>query len=71
MVASFMVDPLGLALVEDIGIERVMWSSDFPHNESTYGYSSQSLAAVVEAVGAERAAAVVEGNVARYLGLDR
>jgi predicted TIM-barrel fold metal-dependent hydrolase len=71
MVASFMVDPLGLALVDDIGIDRVMWSSDFPHNESTYGYSSQSLAAVVDAVGAERAVAVVEDNVARYLGVDR
>jgi len=28
-----------------------MWSSDYPHNESTYGYSEKSLAAVVDAVG--------------------
>ena len=39
MCASFMVDPLGLELVDRIGVERVMWSTDFPHNESTYGYS--------------------------------
>ena len=70
MFASFMVDRLGLALLARIGIERVMWSTDFPHNESTYGYSTQSMAEVVDAVGAEAATAIVGGNVKRYLGLD-
>jgi predicted TIM-barrel fold metal-dependent hydrolase len=70
MCASFVVDPLGLALVDRIGIDRVMWSTDFPHNESTYGYSGRSLATVVDAVGADRAPAVVGGNVKRFLGLD-
>jgi predicted TIM-barrel fold metal-dependent hydrolase len=70
MFASFMVDPLGLALVARIGVERVMWSTDFPHNESTYGYSNESLAAVVDAVGPEAAAAISGGNIKRYLGLD-
>ena len=70
MCASFMVDPLGLELVDRIGVDRVMWSTDFPHNESTYGYSNESLAAVVGAVGAEMAQAIVGGNIRRYLGLD-
>ncbi len=69
MCASFVVDPLGLELVDRIGIERVMWSTDFPHNESTYGYTDKSLASVVSAVGPEAAAAVVGGNIRRYLGL--
>ena len=69
MCASFMVDPLGLELVDRIGVDQVMWSTDFPHNESTYGYSNESLAAVVESVGAESASAVVGGNVKRYLGV--
>ena len=47
-----------------------MWSTDFPHNESTYGYSNESLATVVDAVGAESAAGVVGGNLKRFLGLD-
>ena len=47
-----------------------MWSTDFPHNESTYGYSSKSLAAVVDAVGPEAAVAIVSGNIKHYLGLD-
>jgi predicted TIM-barrel fold metal-dependent hydrolase len=70
MMASFMVDPLGLDLVDRIGIDRVMWSTDFPHNESTYGYSGESLAAVVDAVGPDSAVAVAGGNVKRYLGIE-
>lgn len=70
MCASFMVDQLGLALLARIGVDHVMWSTDFPHNESTYGYSNQSLASVVDAVGAEATAAIAGGNVKRFLGID-
>lgn len=70
MYASFMVDPLGLELIERMGVDRVMWSSDYPHNESTFGYSEQSLASLVGAVGPEAAAEVVSGNVMAFLGLD-
>jgi predicted TIM-barrel fold metal-dependent hydrolase len=70
MMSSFVVDPLGLELVDRIGIDRVMWSTDFPHNESTYGYSRESLATVLAAVGPESAPAVVGGNVTRFLGID-
>ena len=69
MYASFMVDPLGLELIDRIGVDRVMWSSDYPHNESTFGYSEQSLASVVDAVGPEDAVKIVSTNVKRFLGL--
>jgi predicted TIM-barrel fold metal-dependent hydrolase len=70
MCASFMVDQLGLALLARIGVDRVMWSTDFPHNESTYGYSNESLASVVDAVGSEATAAIASGNVKRFLGIE-
>lgn len=69
MYAAFMVDPLGLDLIDRIGVDRVMWSTDFPHNESTFGYSERSLAAVVEAVGPEDAARIASRNVLDFLGL--
>ena len=69
MCASFMVDGLGLRQIDDIGIDKVMWSSDYPHNESTFGYSERSLAAVVDAVGPEDAVRVVGGNVRHFLGI--
>jgi predicted TIM-barrel fold metal-dependent hydrolase len=64
-----MVDPLGLKLIDQIGIDKVMWSSDYPHNESTFGYSEKSLAAVVDSVGAEAAVRIVSGNITEFLGL--
>ena len=69
MWASFMVDPLGLSMADEIGIDKIMWSSDYPHNESTFGYSEKSLAAVVDAVGPDAAARIVSGNVMDFLGL--
>ena len=71
MWASFVVDPLGLELLDRIGEDRVMWSSDYPHNESTFGYSERSIASVVEAVGPEVAVKLVSTNVKSFLGLDR
>jgi predicted TIM-barrel fold metal-dependent hydrolase len=70
MSASFMVDPLGLQLIDRIGIDKVFWSSDYPHNESTFGYSEKSLASVVEAVGPGNAAKIVSGNIKKFLGID-
>lgn len=69
MSASFMVDPLGLRLIDEIGVDKVMWSSDYPHNESTFGYSEKSLASVVAALGPEAAAKVVSTNIKKFLGV--
>ena len=51
MYVSFMIDPLGLDLIDRIGRDKVMWSTDFPHIESTFGYSEKSLTSVVEKLG--------------------
>ena len=69
MYSSFMVDPLGLSLIDQIGEDKIMWSSDFPHNESTFGYSRRSLSSVVDAVGPERAEKIVSANVQAFLGI--
>lgn len=69
MYASFMVDPLGLEMIDRIGVDRVLWSSDYPHNESTFGYSEASLRSVVGAVGVENATKIVSTNVRKFLGI--
>jgi predicted TIM-barrel fold metal-dependent hydrolase len=69
MYSSFMVDPLGLEMIDRIGDDRAMWSTDYPHNESTFGYSRSSLRSVVNAVGPERAKKIASENVVRYLKL--
>ncbi len=69
MSASFMVDPLGLEMIDRIGVERAFWSTDYPHNEGTLGYTRTSLRSVVETVGVDKAVKIVGANVARFLGV--
>jgi predicted TIM-barrel fold metal-dependent hydrolase len=69
MSASFMVDPLGLKLLDEIGVDNVMWSSDYPHNESTFGYSEKSLKQVVDTVGQENAVKICSSNIKKFLGV--
>jgi predicted TIM-barrel fold metal-dependent hydrolase len=68
--ATFFSDPCGGRMMDWFGEDNFMWSSDYPHNESTYGYSGESLASVIDAVGPEAAAAIVGGNIKRFLGLE-
>jgi predicted TIM-barrel fold metal-dependent hydrolase len=69
MWASFITDPLGLELIDRIGADKVMWSSDYPHNESSFGYSRSSLQQVVDIAGPEQASAIVGRNAIDFLGL--
>lgn len=48
--ATFMTDPVGLEVLHRIGADRVMWSSDYPHQESTFGYTRSAIQAVFDAV---------------------
>ena len=53
--ATFMTDPVGLEMLHRIGADRVMWSSDYPHQESTFGYTRSAIDAVFKAVPVEDA----------------
>lgn len=57
--ATFMTDPVGLSLLERIGAETCMWSSDYPHQESTFGYTRSSIDAVFKATSVENAQKIV------------
>jgi predicted TIM-barrel fold metal-dependent hydrolase len=57
--ATFMTDPVGLSLLDRIGPETCMWSSDYPHQESTFGYTRSSIEAVFKATSVENAQKIV------------
>ena len=57
--ATFMTDPAGLRLLDMIGPETVMWASDYPHQESTLGYSSSAIQAVFDATDVATAQQIV------------
>jgi predicted TIM-barrel fold metal-dependent hydrolase len=67
--ASFMSQPEAEAR-EQIGIDNLMWGSDYPHYEGTWPYTEQSLRHVFAGVPAEDLRRILSENPARCFGFD-
>lgn len=67
--ATFMVDPAGIEMIHRIGADRALWSSDYPHNESTLGYTRSAVQAVFDSTSEENARKIVGGNAIKLFGL--
>jgi len=67
--ATFMVDPIGLKIIDDIGVDNVMWSNDYPHAEGTWGYSGEVAEGIWNHLGAEKATKVLGATAARLWGI--
>src|SRR5207253_9143057 len=63
--ATFMDDPPLLKLIDDIGVDNVLWSTDYPHVESVLGESGEIMRRIFETLGEEKAKKIVGGNAAR------
>jgi len=67
--ASF-IRPVEAALKHDIGIDRIMWGSDFPHTEGSYPYTTEALRySLADATEAEMRMMLAE-NAALVYGFD-
>jgi len=42
--ATFQFDPIGTKLIDDIGVETLMWGSDYPHPDGVWPQSSKYIA---------------------------
>jgi predicted TIM-barrel fold metal-dependent hydrolase len=62
--ASFQEDSLGIRLRDEIGVETLMWGSDYPHTESTFPRSREVLDEVLQGVPDDEVARIVAGNAA-------
>ena len=67
--ATFMTDPVGLEMLHRIGADRVMWSSDYPHQESTFGYTRSAIEAVFRAVSVEDAQKILGKTALDLFGM--
>jgi predicted TIM-barrel fold metal-dependent hydrolase len=63
--ASFMDDPVAMQLIDRIGADNVMWSTDFPHAEGVHGYAGEIAKSIYDTIGHEKAKKVLGGNAAR------
>jgi len=66
---TFTYDPAGFKHLDRIGINKIMWSSDYPHNESTFGYTGAAIQWIVDAIGEAAARKVVGANAVEFFRL--
>jgi predicted TIM-barrel fold metal-dependent hydrolase len=66
-------DPAGLALRDQVGMGQIMIETDYPHGDSTWPHSKQTVEQLVAAAGLDddEIHALVRGNAIRCYGLDR
>ena len=62
-------DRPALATREFIGVENLMWGSDYPHTDSTWPCSGEVLDELFEAVSAADRARITRGNVKALYGV--
>jgi predicted TIM-barrel fold metal-dependent hydrolase len=70
VVLSFQEDAIGIRLRDVIGVDNMMWSSDYPHSESTFPQSRKILAEILEGVPDDEQAKIAGGNTARVYNFD-
>jgi hypothetical protein len=70
VVLSFQEDAIGIRLRDVIGVDNMMWSSDYPHSESTFPRSRQILAEILDGVSDDEQAKIAGGNTARVYNFD-
>jgi predicted TIM-barrel fold metal-dependent hydrolase len=62
---SFQEDDLGIQLRTHIGVESLLWGSDYPHAESTFPRSREIVDRILQGVPAVEQAQIAGGNAAR------
>jgi uncharacterized protein len=67
--ATFEDDRAGVLTRELIGVERLMWGSDYPHTEGTFPHSREQIAQDFAGIPESEVSQMVVGNAARLYGL--
>lgn len=67
--ASFLA-PTDCDLRHDIGIDKLMWGSDYPHTEGSYPYTRELLRLTFDGIAADEIQQIVGLNAAELYGFD-
>jgi len=62
--------PFEAATGLDLGVDRIMWGSDYPHDESTFPNTREGLRRAFAGAPAETLRKVLGGNAAQVYGFD-
>lgn len=66
---GFQKDLTGMAMRHTMRVDRLIWGSDFPHQESDWPYSHEIIKSNFAEVPDDEAALMSSGNIARFLHL--
>lgn len=64
------VHPGEVAIRDDIGIDKILWGSDYPHLEASYPFSAAAVSTAFQGVPAADTERMLAGNAARLYGFD-
>jgi predicted TIM-barrel fold metal-dependent hydrolase len=67
--ATFQFDRIGARLVEDIGVETLMWGSDYPHPDGVWPESSRYIEEQFAGLPADIVHKITCENAAKFYGL--
>ncbi len=70
MYCTFIDDPFGVASRHWVGVDNVMWSSDYPHTASTWPRSRAVIERDFKDVNEEEKWKIVRGNAAKLYGFE-
>ena len=66
---TFMEDPPGIELAHLCNVNRIMWSSDYPHSETTYPHSRKIAEEILSRLPSDQFQRVVRDNCAELYGI--
>jgi predicted TIM-barrel fold metal-dependent hydrolase len=67
--ATFQFDRIGSKLVEDIGVETLMWGSDYPHPDGVWPESSKYIEEQFAGLSPEIVRKITCENAGKFYGL--
>jgi predicted TIM-barrel fold metal-dependent hydrolase len=69
--SCFFKDAVGVELLERVGVDNVMFETDYPHQDSTWPRSREAAAEQFGHLPADQVEQIARGNAILLLGLDR
>ena len=66
-----MTDTFAIDNRHRIGVERILWSSDYPHISSDWPNSWRTIQASFSGVPVDERSAILAGNALRLYGFDK
>ncbi len=68
--ATFITDRNGIVNRHAVGVDNMMWSTDYPHHGNDWPYSRKVINDTMAGVPADERHRILAGNAARIFGLD-